>query len=148
MAPGISEDERNGARRLQPGMTAEEVRKLSPLTLAYIGDAVYELYVREQIIRTGEMSPGKMNRAAVGKVRAEAQAALVEELEPLFTEEEAAVYHRGRNAKSHTHAKHASLAEYHRATGLEAVLGYLYLLGEDERIWKLLGWTRGSDETN
>ena len=125
-------------RCMGEGMSEAEVRALGPLTLAYIGDAVYELYVRERIVQAGEMSPGRMNRAAVGHVRAEAQAALVERLEPLFSGEEAEVYHRGRNAKSHTHAKHASLAEYHRATGLEAVLGYLYLQGKTDRIVELL----------
>lgn len=117
------------------GMNAEQ---LNPLTLAYIGDAVYELFVREKIVRSGEMSPGKMNRAAVGLVRAEKQSAMAEKLSAVFTEEEADVYRRGRNAHSHTHAKHASLADYHRATGLEAVFGYLYLKGESGRILELL----------
>ena len=143
MASGLKPDAEGPA---DPGQSEAGVRpdSLNPLTLAYIGDAVYELYVRERIIRAGEMSPGKMNRAAVGKVRAEAQAALVDQLEPLFTDEEADVYRRGRNAKSHTHAKHASLADYHKATGLEAVLGYLYLKDNVARIQELL--EKGQDQ--
>ena len=153
MAQGVNPE--TGANAAQParpeaaGKSAQPARpeSLNPLTLAYIGDAVYELYVREHIICEGEMSPGKMNRAAVGQVRAEAQSALVRRLEPLFTEEEADIYRRGKNAKSHTHAKHASLADYHRATGLEAVLGYLYLMGNQERLHQLLTEGAKKDET-
>ena len=98
-----------------------------PLTLAYMGDAVFELLTRERIVLAGEKPPAELNRLARGYVTAVAQSAAVERLLPLLDEDETAVYKRGRNAKS------AHAVEYRRATGLECLFGYLYLAGRIER---------------
>ena len=106
------------------------------LQLAFVGDTVYDLFVRERLVRAG----GRMDdlhRAAVRYVCAAAQSAALARVEPLLTEEEAAVVRRARNARQ-TPSKHASLAEYHRATALEALIGYLYVTGRRGRMEELL----------
>ncbi len=110
----------------------------SPLTLAYMGDCVYELYVRAHLLAKGNLSSNKLHRAAMHYVSAQAQSEFMEILEPLLTEEEEAVYKRGRNAKSSTVPKHAQLIDYKRATGLEALIGFLYLSGRNERIDEIM----------
>ena len=104
-----------------------------PLTLAYMGDAVFELLTRERIVLAGEKPPVELNRLARGYVTAVAQSAAVERLLPLLDEDETAVYKRGRNAKSAHAPKSAGAVEYRRATGLECLFGYLYLAGRIER---------------
>ena len=104
-----------------------------PLTLAYMGDAVFELLTRERIVLAGETPPAELNRLARGYVTAVAQSAAVERLLPLLDEDETAVYKRGRNAKSAHAPKSAGAVEYRRATGLECLFGYLYLAGRIER---------------
>lgn len=104
-----------------------------PLTLAYMGDAVFELLTRERIVLAGEKPPAELNRLARGYVTAVAQSAAVERLLPLLDEDETAVYKRGRNAKSAHAPKSAGAVEYRRATGLECLFGYLYLTGRIER---------------
>lgn len=99
----------------------------SPLVLAYIGDAVYELMIRTRIVNQGNMQVSKMHKKSAGLVKAETQARLIKILEPELTKEELAVYKRGRNAKSATMAKHASMIDYRMATGFEALTGYLFL---------------------
>ena len=110
----------------------------SALALAWLGDAVFELAVRSRIAAADASRPKELNRRAVGYVSAKAQSAMMDVLEPLLTEEEAAVYRRGRNANSPTMAKNASVAEYRRATGLEALIGYLYVKGDAARIEELI----------
>ncbi|MBR3276471.1 MAG: ribonuclease III [Eubacterium sp.] len=110
----------------------------SPLTLAYIGDAVYELVVRTIVIGRHREPVNKLNRRATMLVKAETQSEMVETLLPLFTKEEEAVYKRGRNAKSSSSAKNASIQDYRRATGFEAVMGWLYLKGETDRMLYLI----------
>ncbi len=109
----------------------------SPLELAYLGDTVFDLIVRTRLVCEANEPVNKLNRKATAIVNAENQSRMVEVLEPLFTEEEAAVYRRGRNAKAATHAKNASIQDYRRATGLAAVFGYLYLKGEYARLLEL-----------
>ncbi len=109
----------------------------SPLELAYLGDTVFDLIVRTRLVCEANEPVNKLNRKASAVVNANSQSRMVEVLEPLFTEEEAAVYHRGRNAKAATHAKNASIQDYRRATGLEAVFGYLYLKNRYARILEL-----------
>ena len=109
-----------------------DIRTVSPLALAFVGDGVYSLLVRERLLTIANRPVGDLHRLAVDAVRAEAQAEAIERLMPHLTEEEEAVYKRGRNA--HT-ARHG--AEYHRATGLEALFGYLYLDGRIERVQQL-----------
>ena len=101
----------------------------SPLVLAYLGDAVYELVIRTRVVNRGNTQVNKMHRMTAGLVKAEAQAKMYMLLEEELTEEEQAVYRRGRNAKSATMAKHATMRDYRMATGFEALMGWLYLNG-------------------
>ena len=110
----------------------------SPLTLAYIGDAIYEIYIRTIIVTRANAPVHLLHEKSSALVRAGKQSEIVGILEPLFTEKERQVYHRGRNAKAYTKAKNAGILEYRRATGLEAVMGYLYLKGDLDRIRELL----------
>lgn len=111
---------------------------VSPLTLAYIGDAVYELVIRTVITAEHDESVGRLNKRAQALVSANAQSRMAGILLPLLTEEEEAVYRRGRNAKSSSTAKNAAVGDYRRATGFEALMGYLYLKGETERMTELI----------
>lgn len=106
-----------------------DVRTLSPLTLAFVGDGVYDLMVREKLTCEANRPNGELHKLAVRLVRAEAQSAAAEYILPLLTEQETAVFKRGRNA--HT-ARSGN--DYHRATGLEALFGYLYLSGQIDRV--------------
>lgn len=116
----------------------QDLRTYSPLVLAYVGDAVYEMIVRSCVAARGNISPNHMNNIARGYVRAQSQSMMIGHLEELLTEQEADVFRRGKNAKPHTVAKNASVADYHRATGFEALIGYLYLDGQDERLMELV----------
>lgn len=116
-----------------------EAREYSPLALAYLGDAVYELAIRTFVMNHGNTQVNKMHKKTAGLVRAEAQANFYKVLEEELTEEEKAVYRRGRNAKSVTMAKHATMKDYRMATGFEALMGYLYLTEQMERMAELLG---------
>lgn len=111
--------------------------ELSPLTLAFIGDTVFDLLVRENLICEANRPANDLHNLAVQKVKASAQAEFVEKILPHLTEAELAVYKRGRNAKSGHLPKNASQSDYHMATGFEALIGYLYLSDEIERIKEL-----------
>lgn len=115
-----------------------DVKTYSPLALAYIGDGIYELYIRTIVLSAGNCPPQKLHRRTSQLVKAEKQSEMMGVLEALLTEEEHAVYRRGRNAKSYTMAKNASMADYRRATGFEALMGYLYLTGQHERMIDLI----------
>lgn len=115
-----------------------DVRTYSPLTLAYIGDAIYDLLIRTLLVDQGNTQVSKLHKRASSLVKAESQSGMVEILESHFTPEEAAVFKRGRNAKSFTSAKNASIADYRRATGFEAVMGHLYLTGQYHRMIDLI----------
>lgn len=115
-----------------------DIRAYSPLTLAYIGDAIYDLVIRTIVVERGNSSANRLHRKTVGYVNARVQARMIDALEKELTEEERAVYHRGRNAKSYTSAKNASVIEYRKATGMEALCGYLYLQGRQERMLYLI----------
>lgn len=115
-----------------------DLKTYSPLTLAYIGDGVYEIVIRTILVSQGNCPPNKLHRRASALVKAEAQSDMMAVIEPLLTEEEMAVYKRGRNAKSYTMAKNASMSDYRRATGFEALMGYLYLSGNEERMVELI----------
>lgn len=121
--------------RLQP----VDAEQYSPLVLAYVGDAVYELIIRTKVINRGSMQVNKMHKKSASLVKAETQANLIRILEPFLTEKEHAVYKRGRNAKSATMAKHATMADYRRATGFEALMGYLFLSEQFNRMMELVG---------
>lgn len=119
-------------------VSRDRARNISPVTLAFIGDAVYSLYVRERLVLTTDFGTGRLQKLTSAEVSAHGQSGLAEKLLPLFTEEETEIYKRGRNAKKATKSKNASVAEYNRSTGFEAVLGYLYLTGQYKRIDGLL----------
>ena len=118
-------------------MTPEEIRAVSNLGLAHIGDCVYELLVRSYIVAHGGVTNQTMHSMTVDMVKAHAQSAAMETLLPLLTEEELAVYKRGRNSRVHSVPKNAELGDYHAATGLECLFGWLYLGGRHERINQL-----------
>lgn len=111
-------------------------KQLSPLTLAFVGDCVFELFVRERLVCQANCPVQRLHTKSVSQVRCDAQAKSMEKLIPLLTEEEVAVFKRGRNAKTSV-PKNASTADYHAATGFEAMFGYLYLSGRIERLRQL-----------
>ena len=120
-----------------PEMPVQDVNKISMLGLAHVGDAVYELLYRSKLCTDGHTAVAEMHRMTVAFVRAEAQAEAAAKLLPVLTTEEASVYKRGRNAAPKTTAKNGSVADYHSATGLESLFGYLHLSGEEARIQEL-----------
>lgn len=119
-------------------MQKEEALKIHPVALAFVGDAVYSLYVREKLVKEANESPGVYQRAAGAAVSAKGQNALIEKVRDSFAEEEADIFRRARNAKKGTKAKSASVAEYNRSTGIEAVIGYLYLTENHARVREIL----------
>ena len=120
------------------GLVEQDIRTYSPLTLAYIGDAIFELVVRTVLVERKNTQAEKLHKAATKIVKAETQALMIEALKEDLTEEELAVFKRGRNAKAMTRAKNATMSEYRRATGFEALMGYLYLKGDMERMIELI----------
>lgn len=116
----------------------QDVRAYSPLTLAYVGDAVYDLIIRTVVVERANRPANQLHRITVQYVSAGAQAKIVQALMDSFTEEEQAVYRRGHNSKPHTMAKNASAGDYLKATGFEAVLGYLYLQDRMDRVLELV----------
>lgn len=109
-------------------------REFSPLTLAFIGDGVYELYVRCHIAEAANAPAGRLHKEAVKFVKASAQAQAIKDIEEVLTEEELWIFKRGRNAKSPTVPKNADVTDYRLATGFEALIGYLYLEGRTQRL--------------
>ncbi len=109
----------------------------SPLTLAFVGDGVYDLLVREYLVRQANRPVGELNKIKVAMVNCKSQAQFAAKLMPYLTEKETAVYKRGRNAAPKSTAKNGTIAEYHSATGLECLFGYLHLNGEGARIEEL-----------
>ena len=120
---------------------AKDIRTYSPLTLAYIGDSIFDLIIRSILVNKGNTPVNKLHQRASQVVKAQTQAAMILALMDELTEAEADWYRRGRNSKPHTKAKNASTIDYLEATGFEAVLGYLYLTGDMDRICELV--TRG-----
>ena len=121
-----------------------DASQYSALALAYIGDNVYELLNRTVSVSRADKQVQKLHRECSARANASAQARVMKEIEPLLTEEELRVYHRGRNADVYTKAKNASTADYHTATGLEALIGFLYLMGRQKRLVELVktGWEK------
>lgn len=115
-----------------------DIKSYSPLTLAFIGDAIYDLVIRTMIVEKGNAPVNKLHKQVSNLVKAPAQMELLHKIEDKLTEEEISVYKRGRNAKSFTTAKNASITEYRIATGLEALIGYLYLNNQFSRILELM----------
>ena len=115
-----------------------KAKNLSPVVLAFVGDAVYSLFIREKLTFEFDYKSGELNKLAIAKVNAVAQAELIKQILPLLTDDETTIFKRARNAKKPTKAKHASVADYNDATGFEAVIGYLYLTGQSDRLNFLL----------
>jgi ribonuclease III family protein len=113
------------------------VNEYSPLNLAYLGDAVFELLVRTKIVKETNMSVNNLHKKAKSLVKAEAQAKMYHSIIDVLTEDELRVLKRGRNAKSFTSSKNASISDYRHATGVEALFGYLFLKGETERMMQI-----------
>ena len=123
----------------------QDLRSYSPLTLAYIGDGVYELIIRTILVKKGNCPVNRLHKKASSLVKAGAQSAIMEVIEEKLTPEELSVYRRGRNAHSPTMAKHATMADYRRATGFEALMGYLYLKEDYTRMLTLIRMGIGED---
>ena len=123
-----------------------DIRTYSPLSLAYIGDCVFALVVRSYVVGKGNTSNNNLHRETTRYVSARAQSVMADDLINEMTEEELAVYKRGKNSKTASGAKNASPTEYHKATGIEALMGYLYLTGQTERMVALI--KRGMELTD
>ena len=115
-----------------------DIRTYSPLTLAYIGDGIYDLVIRSLVVAKGNTRASPLTTTSWRAMLFGVKAEMMEVLLPILTEEEAAVYKRGRNAKSFTMAKNATMSDYRKATGFEALMGYLYLKDEFERLVELV----------
>lgn len=120
------------------GMQEVDIREYSPLTLAYIGDSIYDLIIKSLVINEGNKQVQKLHQETSSLVQASAQSKMMRILQELLTEEEHAVYKRGRNAKSVSPAKNQSITDYRRATGFEALMGYLYLKKDMKRLIDLV----------
>ena len=119
-------------------MTVEQAKMLSSLSLAFVGDAVYTLYAREKVIKHSDAKNGVLHGEATKIVKASGQAKSADALVGLLTEEEAGVFRRAKNSKVHSVAKHATIDDYKKATAFEALIGFLYLTGQDSRLKFLL----------
>jgi ribonuclease-3 family protein len=115
-----------------------KVNNLNPLTWAYIGDAVYELFIRENLVNDMNVKPHKLHVEAIKKVKASAQAEILQKIEPDLTEQEKEIVRRARNTKNHHLPKNSNVQEYMYATAFEGLIGYLYLNGENERLNMIL----------
>ncbi len=115
-----------------------EINTLSPLTLAFLGDSVYEMFIRTKILAMGNRPASELHKIAVGYVKAKAQAKAAHKILDILSDTELLIYKRGRNTNIHTVPKNADMADYRHATALEALIGYLYLKGDKERLKEIL----------
>lgn len=119
--------------------SSDEARRLNPLQLALVGDAVFEIYIRSYILsKNTELSAHKMHVEAIKYVKAKSQSTIIKDIEEELEEDEMYIYKRGRNTKSATTPKNANMIDYRNATGFEALLGYLYLIGNKDRLFYIL----------
>ncbi len=134
---------------LQTPLSPDAAKQYSPLALAFLGDSVYEVMVREMLLREGNRPARELHSQAVAHVRAAYQAAAAGRIAEMLTPEEADILRRGRNANGISVPKHATPADYRKATGFECLFGYLYLCGQTERLHALFAviWAEGSQET-
>ncbi len=123
---------------IKENVEIKDINTYSPLTLAYIGDAIYELIIRTMVVSKGDRQVGKLHKESSELVKASTQAEISKSLKDILTEEEERVFKRGRNAKSFTTAKNASMSDYRTATGFEALMGYLYLSHQSDRMLELI----------
>ncbi len=120
------------------GIKKQNICTYSPLTMAYIGDAIYEIIIRSMVVGGGNEQVNHLHKKSSSLVKAETQAKMILGLQEELTEEELGIYKRGRNAKSFTSAKNASITDYRTATGFETLMGYLYMEGRTERMFELI----------
>lgn len=127
-------------KKLKSEFDCEDVdlRNYSPLTLAFLGDCVFDLIIRTVIVERGNRAPESLHKKKSAVVKAQTQARMAESILESLSEEELSVYKRGRNAKSYSVAKNASVSDYRRATGFEALIGYLYLQDKEDRVIELV----------
>lgn len=118
----------------------EEINMLSPLTWAYVGDCVYELYIRTNLVNTTNLKPHKLHIETIKYVKAKSQAELLTKIQNKLTEEEKDIVRRGRNAENHHLPKNSNVQEYMHATAFEALIGYLYLTKRFERLKEILNY--------
>ena len=116
----------------------EDVKMLSPLVWAYIGDSVYELFIRTNLVNNSNAKPHKLHIESIKYVKAKAQADILKRIQDKLTEEEKDIVRRGRNTENHHVAKNANVADYSQSTGFEALIGFLYLTKQDERLEEIL----------
>lgn len=120
-------------RNMNESLTAEDILMLAPLQLAYIGDAVYELFIRMKVLDV-DLNVNKLHKKSTNYVKAESQSKIVKNLEEVLSEKEKSIVKKGRNAKSNSPAKNADLIDYKYSTGFEALIGYLYINRQEERL--------------
>ena len=118
----------------------KEIETYSPLTLAYIGDAVYELIIRTLVVAKGNKQVNKLHKESSSLVKASTQADMIKNIKEILTEDEEVIFKRGRNAKSFSKAKNATMSEYRQATGFEALIGYLYLSKKSDRMIEIINY--------
>ncbi len=118
-------------------LTQKEILELNPLVLAFVGDSVQQLMVRTKLSCTSTAKAGELHKLQSAQIKASAQAKYMDDIMSVLSEDEIAVFKRARNTHMNTMAKHASVADYKKASGFEAVIGYLYLLGKNERLEQL-----------
>ena len=126
----------------------KDAKLLNPQVLAFVGDGVYSLYIRHKIIANNSFTGQKLHSEVVNYVKAKGQSNFIDKLLPLFNEDELSVFKRARNHKTLSQAKNANVIDYKRATGLEAVIGYLYLTNQIDRLNELLSYSVGEDNEN
>ena len=129
-------------------MDEKTARQLNPQVLAFVGDSVYSLYIRQKLVLTESLQGKDLHDHATSFVKAKGQSNFIDKLLPVFTEVELSVFKRARNYKTLSQSKNASIVDYRRATGLEAVLGYLYLIGDENRLNEILALSIGEDNEN
>lgn len=127
-------------------LSGVDPKELSSLSLAFVGDSVYDLLVREYLLTFGKRHVGELNKDKVSMVCCKAQTGAFEKIQPILSEEEEAVFKRGRNVQVHSVPKNSTLKDYHTATGFEALFGYLYLQGRVDRIRELFEVIIAEDE--
>lgn len=131
---------------LLSNISKDKARQISPLVLAFIGDGVQTLYVRTKLVLTSTLPPNELHKRTTEKVKAVSQAKQIKSLLSVLTEEELAIFKRARNSNVQSSAKNASLADYKQASGYEAVIGYLYLTANHERLNYLLQYAESEEE--
>lgn len=129
-------------------LSEKEILGLNPLVLAFVGDSVQQLMVRTKLASTSTAKAGELHKLQSEQIKASAQAKYMDEIMSILTEDEIAVFKRARNTHMNTMAKNASVADYKKASGFEAVIGYLYLLGKNERLEELFEFIEKNDKIN